>query len=339
MGKWIQILEVSVALAVIGFISATPLESKHVNQKFTKTVFAVLDEPDVINYRLPNETKPLKYDVHLTTDIHRGISDFTGVVKIDIEVINRTSSIVLHVRQLTIVNVTLYESGSNPLKEIPKLSFGVRDDSEFLQVLTIGELLAGDKVLVVINYIGQLRDDNKGFYRSSYTDKDGKKVWIASTQFQSTDARHAFPCYDEPQIRTPFVIKIQHDASYNAVSNWPLNTKSPIGGGNYILSEFKETAPVQTYLVAFVISPFESEVNLDARTPQRLFARPDAIEDHEGTVGLYHGVELLEMFKEHFGVPFDPPKMDQVAMPDFDAGAMENVSNILLREIHIQTRE
>lgn len=337
MGKWIEVLEISVALAIIGLISATPLKFHQTNQKLPQTAFAALDEPDVINYRLPNETKPLKYDVHLTTDIHRGISDFTGVVKIEIEVINRTSSIVLHVRQLTIVDVKLYESGSTTLKEIPKKSYGVHDDSEFLQVLVTGELSAGDKVLMVIDYIGQLRDDNKGFYRSSYTDKDGKKVWIASTQFQSTDARHAFPCYDEPQIRTPFVIKIQHDASYNAVSNWPLDTRSPIAGGNYVISEFKETAPVQTYLIAFVISPFASEENLDARTPQRFFARPDAIEDHEGIVGLYHGVELLEMFKEHFGVPFDPPKMDQVAMPDFDAGAMENVSNFLFRETHRQT--
>lgn len=320
MKSLIQCLILSIALFAL--VRATPLKLKPTYQKLEQ--IAILAD-ETRSYRLPNDTIPLKYDVELSTDIHSGVSDFNGTVKIEIEVVKKTASIVLQVRQLTIVEVKLFRS--NTVTQIPLLPISEADDLEFLTIRVQTGLLVGDKVRLEIEYMGQLRNDNLGFYKSSYTDAAGEKFWIAATQLAATEARQAFPCYDEPQIRAKFSIRIKHDKSYNALSNWPVDTRNDVPGTEYVLTEFKETEPMQTYLIAFIISPFKSVDNLTAPTPQRLFARPDAIDLQEGSSGLFYGVELLEKYKEHLGVGFDPPKMDQVAIPDFDAGAMENVSD------------
>lgn len=323
MRLWIQCLIFSVAAS--SYVTANPLTQRHSEYKLKKAALTEGEE-DLRSYRLPNNTIPLKYDVQISTNIHRGDPEFRGTVKIEIAVIAKTNKIVLQLRQLTIVDVKLYGSKNILSNEIGIVSRQQVDDLEFLEITASREFEIGEKPMLVITYVGQLRDDNLGFYRSSYIDSEGKTVWMASTQFEPTDARHAFPCYDEPQIRAPFVIKIEHDSSYNAISNWPEKSRFAIPGTSFVLTEFEETAPVQTYLIAFIISPFTSTGDLNSVPPQRVFAKPEFIENHQADVALFHGVQLLEKYEEHFGVPFDPPKLDQVAIPDFDAGAMENVS-------------
>lgn len=280
------------------------------------------DDVDGKDYRLPNNTKPIRYDVSLSTDVHRGQTEFVGTVKIRVEALENTNDITIHYRQLTIETIEVFENANDATGLIPSTSIYV-DDLEFLTITVERQLLATRQYLVVITYHGLLRDDNMGFYRSSYKDADGKTVWLATTQFEQTDARHAFPCYDEPQIRTPFGIEIKHDSSFSAISNMPVVSNTSVAGTNYVLTKFQDTLPVQTYLIAFIVSDFASIGN-NAAKPQRVYAKSQSIDNNEAVLALNAGELILEKFVEHLGVSYNLPKIDQVALPDFDAGAMEN---------------
>lgn len=142
------------------------------------------------NYRLPNNTIPLHYDIVLRTNIHRPEFEFFGDVKIRIQAIETTNNITLHYRGQNIVAVDL-SNADGELIERP--SWRLQEDVDFLIIEPAAQLIKGKIYQVRISYNGILRDDNRGFYRSSYVDDRGRTHWLASTQFESTNARHAFP--------------------------------------------------------------------------------------------------------------------------------------------------
>lgn len=181
-----------------------------------------------VNYRLPNNTKPLHYDIHLTTNLHLLESSeepdpkwqFQGKVTIELTVVEQSRFITLHSRQQTINSVELKWDGPTIKLEDPTYD----ETLEFLTLNVANDapyLLEGENYTLTIEYNATLRDDNAGFYRSSYVNEAGDTVWLATTQFESTNARHAFPCYDEPGTRAPIKLTINHDESLHAISNMP----------------------------------------------------------------------------------------------------------------------
>lgn len=169
----------------------------------------VYEDIDDETYRLPNNTRPALYDVHLRTWIHEGNFAFDGRVEIFIIALETSSNIVLHQRQL---NITSFELRDLSNGDILPASVSYDPIREFLvfDVITDG-LEAGNRYLLQINYTGTLRSDEAGFYRSSYLNDNGERIWLATTQFEATDARHAMPCYDEPALKARFSISITHD--------------------------------------------------------------------------------------------------------------------------------
>lgn len=149
------------------------------------------DPFDGVDYRLPNDTKPIHYDIWLSTDIHRGDFAFEGRVSILIEAIANTSEIKLHYRQITITNVRLSRDTGGTIHSSAR--FELVPLTEFLVIRPTQPLRQNLKYIVEISYSGVLRSDDAGFYRSSYVNPQGETVWLATTQFQATDARHAFP--------------------------------------------------------------------------------------------------------------------------------------------------
>jgi len=327
------ILPCLVLLAVVSASVPMPPHNYLVDEALPLAPFIEIDGKD---YRLPNMTRPIHYTVSLTTDIDKGESgqSFSGKVRIRIEAIETTNEITLHYRQITIENIALYSTGTPSVLIQDNINHVFSEDVEFLIIRPSAELTAGTQYFVDVTYQGLLRDDNMGFYRSSYKNEQGQNVWLATTQFESTDARHAFPCYDEPQIRTPFIIEIKHDISYSAISNWPVDTETREEGTDYTVTKFQETLPVQTYLIAFVVSDFKYIENNDP-IKQRVFAKPQSIANHEGKLALDAGKKILDKFIEHLGVSYNPPKLDQIALPDFDAGAMENWGLVTYREEYL----
>lgn len=187
-------------------------------------------EVPVSGYRLPNNTIPLRYNVELTTHVHDHQSpnqfDFNGKVTIWLRVLEENvQNITLHYRQITVTHVKLTDA-TNTVLVNDDSSFTTDVTYEFLVILAPSILRIGDYSLE-LEYHGELRTDNGGFYRSSYTDARGNTRWIATTQFESTDARHAFPCYDEPGTRAPIGLKLTHGNAYHAISNMPIKSSLP----------------------------------------------------------------------------------------------------------------
>lgn len=186
-----------------------------------------LRQDDGRRYRLPNDTVPESYDITLTTRIDYADFIFNGNVRIGIYVNESTQLITLHHRQLTITDVQLWTTTS-PAQQVALGAYTYDPVLEFLQIPVSVSLTAGVRYSLSIDYTGTLREDNYGFYRSSYRNDDGRQIWLATTQFESTDARHAFPCYDEPQLKAVFTTTIIHGSSYTALSNMPVSAGYPM---------------------------------------------------------------------------------------------------------------
>lgn len=150
--------------------------------------------------------------------------------------------------------------------------------------------------------------------------------WLASTHFEPIGARRAFPCLDEPKYKATFEVTIIHPDSYTAISNGKSNT--PVSAGSGLkLTTFQKTPEMSTYLLAFVVSDFKNKANKDNNFI--VHARANAVQHAD--LAVEKGEKLLKALEEYTGVKFEIPKMDQAAIPDFAAGAMENWGLVLYR--------
>lgn len=184
--------------------------------------FNVLQD-DGIQYRLPNISIPETYNIYISTSVHNQNFTFEGSVSIVILVTEDTSSITLHSHRLhTIHDVSLLEE--ERLVQIPLGIPTYNDNNNFLTIPVLsGVLERGKRYVLNIVYVGMLQDGAKGFYKNSYIDDSGNVRYLATTQLGMTDARHAFPCFDEARYRANFTIRIRHGSNYHAVSNMPIN--------------------------------------------------------------------------------------------------------------------
>lgn len=157
-----------------------------------KLVKPFADPIDGIDYRLPNNTIPIHYDIWLSTDIHASIFEFDGIVTIKIKALENTSDITVHFRQITIANADLLDENGVLIQA--NVTFSQDLVRDFLIIRPQNLLIINQTYHVRISYNGTLRNDDAGFYRGSYID-NGVTKWHATTQFESTDARHAFPWY------------------------------------------------------------------------------------------------------------------------------------------------
>lgn len=156
---------------------------------------------------------------------------------------------------------------------------------------------------------------------------------MATTQFESTDARHGFPCFDEPSKRATFKISIQHNKEYNAISNMPVESLTPVSGTDDVLTVFQTTLNMPTYLIAFIVSDFVYTEGTLNNLKQRIYSRPGT--ENEQEWALVSGMLITQRLAEYYGIPYQFPKLDQVAVPDFAAGAMENWGLVTYREEYL----
>lgn len=144
-----------------------------------------------ISYRLPNNTRPLHYDILISTGIHIPDFEFFGTVNIQILILETSQQIVMNYKQLTIQIINLFDANDSLIQT--NVPFNLIEAQEFLEINPLVQLIQGQKYFVQINYNGTLRTDDYGFFRSSYVNEIGREIFQATTQFQATDARHAFP--------------------------------------------------------------------------------------------------------------------------------------------------
>lgn len=153
------------------------------------------NEKNAINYRLPNNTRPLHYDIHLTTHVHDSEFEFEGHVIVKFELKSApVNEITLHMKKLKNLQVKLLDINKNVIQN--NLDYDVDDVTDFLTIKTQNSLTIGQNYYLEFDYTSELRDDNLGFYKSSYVNEQNKIVWLATTQFESVEARSAFPWYN-----------------------------------------------------------------------------------------------------------------------------------------------
>src|SRR5262249_16135910 len=159
-----------------------------------------------------------------------------------------------------------------------------------------------------------------GFYRSTFVAEDGSEQVIAVTQFESTDARRAFPCWDEPEFKASFAVSLVVDDKLTALSNGAVLSEEPVAGGRR-RGRFRETVVMSTSVVAFVVGPFGATRPDDVDgVPLRVAAVPGKL--HLTGFARQAGSHALRFFSQYFELPYPADKIDHVAIPDFAFGAM-----------------
>jgi puromycin-sensitive aminopeptidase len=179
-------------------------------------------------------------------------------------------------------------------------------------------------------FTGELNDKLRGFYRSQYTDANGDTRYLAATQFEATDARRAFPCWDEPERKASFEVILLIPEDMVAVSNTPVVEEGPPWSGLKAV-RFAETPVMSTYLLAFIVGDL-TYIEKQAASGTRVGVWTTRGKEAQGRFALDTSVKLLSFFNDYFGIPYPLEKLDHIAIPDFAAGAMENWGVVTYRE-------
>jgi puromycin-sensitive aminopeptidase len=279
--------------------------------------------PDTLDpYRLPKHVVPLRYDLRLEPDLTA--ARFAGQETITLTVLRPTSDIVLNAIELDITSAQI-EGDSCPARQAT-----IALDASLQRChLTFTELLSPGIWKLAIAFRGTLNDKLRGFYRSTYKDIQGVTHSLAATQFEATDARRAFPCWDEPDFKAVFATTLVVEPMLTAVSNTKIASETHAGGKKVV--RFDDTIKMSTYLVAFIVGRIEpTKPVMVGQTPLRLWAVPG--KGHLARFGQDIAAASLSFFESYYGMPYPGDKLDLLAIPDFASGAMENLGAITYRE-------
>jgi puromycin-sensitive aminopeptidase len=259
---------------------------------------------------------------------------FKGEETIDVKVLEPISEIRLNAKELKISAVSVTNASGTTLNGTVSLDA----KTEMATIAFAGTLGAGEWQLNA-KFSGILNNKLKGFYRSIWTDKDGGKHTIATTQFESTDARRAFPCFDEPAKKATFKVKLVVPDDLTAISNGRLLSETPVAPGRRSkkptglkVCDFRETMKMSTYLNAFIVGEFEHSDPVWVNGKElKVWCTPGKKHLTEAAVEFAsRGLAKLEWY---LGIPFPGgDKIDFIALPDFASGAMENLAAITFRE-------
>ena len=262
--------------------------------------------------------KPIRYRIHLEPDLET--FRFSGTTEILAEATAPVREVSLNVLDLDIGRCGLIRDGhaaACPFRVIP--------EREALCIALPDEI--SGSILLRIDYRGRINDGMAGFYRSRYRTASGEQ-YMAVTQFEESDARRAFPCFDHPAVKAVFDVELVIDKELTAVGNQPVAETAPCGPGKKRV-RFERTPRMSTYLLFFGVGRFETLENpSDARV--RAVAPPGLIA--HAAMGLGFGATSLAFCEKAFGTPYPLPKLDLIVVPDFAFGAMENWGAMTFRE-------
>ena len=267
--------------------------------------------------RLPSTVRPEHYTLTLTPDLKA--ATFSGFETIDVTLAEPVDHITLNAAEITFQSVSVSANGKQQTA-----AFALDKDKQ-QATFTFPEKLPAGKATLSIAYTGILNNELRGFYLS----KTAKRNY-AVTQFEATDARRAFPCFDEPAFKAAYDVSLVVDAADTAISNSPIeaDTPGPIAGKHTL--KFFTTPKMSTYLVAFLVGDFQCTAGESDGVAIRVCSTPDkvALTPYGVDVAKY----VLHYYNTYFGIPYPLKKLDLIALPDFEAGAMENFGAITYRE-------
>ncbi|MGA2806919.1 MAG: M1 family aminopeptidase [Terracidiphilus sp.] len=267
--------------------------------------------------RLSQAVRPSSYTLALTPDLKA--ATFTGVESIEVTLAEPVNSITLNAIEIAFESVTATAAGKQQTGTVSL------DKEKQQATFSFPEKLPAGKATLAIHYTGILNNELRGFYLS----KTAKRNY-AVTQFESTDARRAFPSFDEPAFKATYDVTLVIDAADTAISNSPIETDTPgpIAGKHTL--KFFTTPKMSTYLVAFLVGDFQCTAGEQDGVAIRVCSTPDkvALTAYGVDVAKY----VLHYYNNYFGIPYPLKKLDLIGLPDFEAGAMENFGAITYRE-------
>ncbi len=275
-------------------------------------------------YRLPETVTPERYAIRLTPDLTNWV--FKGEEIVSIHVHEPLREIVLNAAEIEFQAVSVKDPDGNV--HVGSVALDAENEQatfRFPQTLHPG------RWELEVKFSGILNDKLHGFYRSTYKDSEGKDKPLASTQFESTDARRAFPCWDEPAIKAVYQVTSVIDENLTAISNARVVREIPLGETGKKEMVFADSMKMSTYLVAFIVGEFEgTDPVMVGSAPVRVWAVPG-----KGRLAKFAqdiGVFSLSYFSRYYDIPYPGDKLDLIAIPDFASGAMENLGAITFRE-------
>ncbi|KAK1176498.1 endoplasmic reticulum aminopeptidase 2-like isoform X1 [Acipenser oxyrinchus oxyrinchus] len=279
--------------------------------------------------RLPDKIVPVHYDLR----IHPNLTslNFTGTVKIEVLVKEETSFVILHSKDLEITGATIIPEEDLETDNLGKnVSVLEYPSHEQIALQAAEPLAAHRKYRLCIEFCASLAEGFDGFYKSTYRTVDGEKRILATTDFEPTAARMAFPCFDEPSFKATFSIKISRERQHLALSNMPKIRTLELEGG-LLEDHFDKSVKMSTYLVAYIVCDFRA---VSAVTSSGIKVSVYAVPEkwNQTHYALEVAVKMLEFYEHYFNISYPLPKQDLVAIPDFQSGAMENWGLITYRE-------
>ncbi|GKY96228.1 hypothetical protein MPSEU_000582700 [Mayamaea pseudoterrestris] len=294
---------------------------------------------------LPSHVVPTRYDLSIEPDLEA--FTFQGHVDISFKVNNQQQqpyrSVTLHAKELAFQSArAILEDGTKVAVDEIRMNFAATT-VEF--VFAPDALPSSGSFSLKVDYSGMLNNQMCGFYRSQYTDIHGNKKIMASTQFESIDARRAFPCVDEPAAKAVFALTLIVPQQLDCLSNMPEKTIATIksgasNGNNNSVAKvkksvtFMDTPQMSPYLLAFIVGEFDSVQAVSKEGVLVKVYTPPGKSD-SGHYALDCAVRALDAYNAFFEVPYPLLKLDMVAIPEFAAGAMENWGLVTYREVDL----
>src|SRR5580700_6937939 len=274
--------------------------------------------------RLPEVAAPDAYKLTFTPDLEK--ATFEGDETISIRVLKPSAEVTLNAVDIDFHEVTITSGGSTQKAKVTP------DKDKEMVVLAVEKPLAAGAATVHITYTGTLNSEMRGLYLGK--DDQGRKY--AASQFEATDARRAFPSFDEPGYKATFDITAVADKGLVAISNQKIVSDTP-GPGDKHTVHFATTVKLSSYLAALVVGNFEYiEGGVDG-IPIRVYSTPGKKE--MGKFALETAEHVLSYYDKYFNIKYPYGKLDLVGLPDFSAGAMENAGCITFREVLLQFDE
>ncbi|OGE42848.1 hypothetical protein A3B45_01240 [Candidatus Daviesbacteria bacterium RIFCSPLOWO2_01_FULL_39_12] len=281
------------------------------------------------SHRLPTHVKPERYKIMLKPDLEK--FSFEGEETIYLTLEKSTREITLHSVELKIENVEWVHKS----REVwaGKIKYDPKSETA---TFTFPKNLEQGKGELRLKFKGLLTDKMRGFYRSKYT-HEGSDKHLAATQFESTDARRAFPCFDEPSQKAIFDVTLMIPANTVAISN-TVETSVLEHESGYKIVKFLPTPKMSTYLLAFIVGDFEYiEGKSEDGTLVRVFTTPG--KKDQAKFALEVAKKCMDFYEDYFKIAYPLPVLDLIAIPDFAAGAMENWGAVTYRESTILVEE
>jgi len=269
--------------------------------------------------RLPELAVPKNYQLTFTPDFTT--DKFAGQETIQIQVLKPTAEIVVNSAEIQFEQTTIASGGTTQTARV------TLDKDKEMATLAVDRPLAAGPATIRIQYTGLLNDELRGLYLGK--DKDGRKY--AVTQFEATDARRAFPSFDEPAYKATFDITVIADKGLSAISNGKVISDEPGPTANKHTVKFATTAKMSSYLVALAVGDFEYIEGSADGIPIRVWGPPGS--KPNATFALDIAERCMKYYDQYFGIKYPFEKLDMIGLPDFAAGAMENTGFITYREV------